>query len=216
MKTLCLVRHGETEWHDAGRVAGRSDVALSANGHEEARSAGRYLSQLIENTHDRYGLHHAIWYSSTARRTRTSASLMREAFQPSTEVIVDARLVELDFGDWEGQRWSDVHESDGDVLAAWGEDWVKRSPPNGETFAAQRHRCRAWYDDWASTSAAEASAIAVIHGGSIRALVCDLVGWPLADAMNFSIDTAGITILGKDSGTTDWRIRMLNGQPAPG
>ena len=216
MKTLCLVRHGETEWHDDGRVAGRSDVALSANGHDEARCAGRYLSQLIEKTHDRYGLKNAFWFSSTAARTRASASLMLESFKSSIYVTVDARLVELDFGDWEGQRWSDIHENDGDVLAAWGEDWINRSPPNGETFAAQRNRCRAWYDEWESTSAAEASAIAVIHGGSIRALVCELVAWPLTDAMNFSIDTAGITILGKDAGTGDWRICMLNGQPAPG
>ena len=210
MKTLCLVRHGETEWHADERVAGRSDVALSANGQAEARAAGRYLSQLIEHTHDRYALQSARWFSSTAIRTRTSASLMLESFQSTQKVTADERLVELDFGDWEGQRWPDIHQNEADVLSAWGEDWVNRSPPNGETFAQQRDRCCAWFDDWESESADNASAIVVIHGGSIRALTCHLVGWSLADAMNYSVDTAGITLLGKDTGATDWRIRMLN------
>jgi len=189
------VRHGETEWHADERVAGRSDVALSANGQAEARAAGRYLAQLIEHTHDRYALQSARWFSSTAIRTRTSASLMLESFQSTQKVTADERLVELDFGDWEGQRWPDIHQNEADVLSAWGEDWVNRSPPNGETFAEQRNRCRAWFDHWEAESAAKASAIVVIHGGSIRALICHLVGWPLADAMNYSVDTAGITLL---------------------
>ena len=215
MKTLCLVRHGATEWHADERVAGRSDVALSANGQAEARAAGRYLSQLIEHTHDRYALQSARWFSSTAIRTRTSASLMLESFQSTQKVTADERLVELDFGDWEGQRWPDIHQNEADVLSAWGEDWVNRSPPNGETFAEQRNRCRAWFDHWEAESAAKASAIVVIHGGSIRALICHLVGWPLADAMNYSVDTAGITLLGKDAGATDWQIRMLNARALP-
>ena len=74
MKTLCLVRHGETEWHADERVAGRSDVALSANGQAEARAAGRYLSQLIEHTHDR-----CLLYTSPSPRDKRQSRMPSSA-----------------------------------------------------------------------------------------------------------------------------------------
>lgn len=45
MKTLILLRHGESEWNLENRFTGWTDVDLSAKGAEEARAAGRALAE---------------------------------------------------------------------------------------------------------------------------------------------------------------------------
>ena len=43
MPTLVLLRHGESEWNQANRFTGWTDVDLSAKGRDEAAQAGRLL-----------------------------------------------------------------------------------------------------------------------------------------------------------------------------
>jgi len=43
MKTLVLLRHGQSTWNQENRFTGWTDVPLSAQGVEEARAAGRLL-----------------------------------------------------------------------------------------------------------------------------------------------------------------------------
>jgi len=43
MKTLVLLRHGQSTWNQENRFTGWTDVPLSAQGIEEARAAGRLL-----------------------------------------------------------------------------------------------------------------------------------------------------------------------------
>src|SRR5664279_5291757 len=40
---LYLVRHGETEWSLSGQHTGRTDIALTAHGEDEARDLGKWL-----------------------------------------------------------------------------------------------------------------------------------------------------------------------------
>jgi 2,3-bisphosphoglycerate-dependent phosphoglycerate mutase len=43
MKTLVLLRHGQSTWNQENRFTGWTDVPLSPLGVEEARAAGRLL-----------------------------------------------------------------------------------------------------------------------------------------------------------------------------
>ena len=45
MKTLVLLRHGESTWNKENRFTGWTDVDLSEKGVEEARAAGRLLER---------------------------------------------------------------------------------------------------------------------------------------------------------------------------
>ena len=45
MKTLVLLRHGESEWNKENRFTGWTDVRLSEKGLDEAREAGRALKK---------------------------------------------------------------------------------------------------------------------------------------------------------------------------
>ena len=42
--------------------------------------------------------------------------------------VLDERLKELFFGDWEGRMWDDID------MSIWKDDWVNPPTPNGESF----------------------------------------------------------------------------------
>lgn len=212
MKNLFLVRHGHTIWSDTGGVAGRSDIPLSAAGQSAVKQLGQTFNSDTQFTH---------WYCSPLQRTRETSSLLSLelsaiANHPVPVESIDSRLVELNFGDWEGMTWDEVHRDYEQSLNLWGEDWVNRSPPNGETFAEQVHRCQQWLDDWGRglESSANSSAMVVAHGGSIRALLCLLMHWPLRDAMGFNIDPASICRIQQKTADSPWQARMINSRRA--
>ena len=212
MLTLLLVRHGHTLWHDTGGVAGRTDIALSDRGISAVNELARNWP--YSNGPD-------SWHCSPLSRTRHTMSLMIDAFGDVDSpplIEYDERLVELDFGQWEGMTWPLVHEHHADEMTLWGEDWVHRSPPDGETFAQQAARCEKWLSDLIAKikqshqGADRHLALVVTHGGSIRALLCLCLGWTLTRAMDFRVDPASKTTLDFDN--TDeggqWLVRDLN------
>lgn len=69
--------------------------------------------------------HYDVVYTSPLERCISLAKTI------SDEVIVDARLKEVAFGDWEGLKWDDIDRKDSDK---WMEDYIHLSPPNGESL----------------------------------------------------------------------------------
>lgn len=204
MLRLYLVRHGHTLWNDTGGVAGRTDIDLS----EAGRLAVSELAQSLpaDSTVN-------SWYSSPLTRTRDTTRLLREGVtineaMPGT--TFDERLVELDFGDWEGMTWQTVHEQYQKEMDLWGQDWINRAPPNGERFSQQAKRCADFLHTMVSVDQTEHTAMVVSHGGSIRALVCLCLGWPLTRAMSFTIDPATVTTLDLHRQSGQWTLRKLN------
>lgn len=47
MKTLYIVRHGETEWNKIGRYQGITNVPLNENGIAQAKACGNALRMFI-------------------------------------------------------------------------------------------------------------------------------------------------------------------------
>lgn len=193
MTILYLIRHGHTVWHDTGGVAGRTDIGLSDAG----RAAVAALRDTISQTF------HPALHVSSLQRTRDTAAIL---FADRDDAIVDDRLVELDFGAWEGSTWDAVHRDHGDALAAWGDDWVNRAPPHGESFGQQIARCQAWLDD--ALRARDDAIVAVTHGGSIRALLTVLLDVPADHAMQFTIDPARLYRLERHG--AGWRCTHRN------
>ncbi|MFK8082971.1 MAG: histidine phosphatase family protein [Granulosicoccus sp.] len=201
---LHLIRHGHTIWNDTGGVAGRTDIDLSESGREAVRKLSRTCSVSAPP---------GLWYASPLLRTRETSRLLREGISSSgalPDVTLDNRLVELDFGDWEGLTWQAVHQQYQQEMDRWGEDWVNRSPPNGETFAQQAARCTDWLTDMMSSEKDDQDVMVVSHGGSIRALVCYCLGWPLSRAMSFNVDPATATTLDFDRASGTFTVRKIN------
>ncbi len=106
-------------------------------------------------------------FSSPARRARDLAARL------SAETIVDPRLQELDFGDWEGRRWQDLGR---EAIEEWHTGLPDSAPPNGETLSAMAARCADWL---ASLDRGSKPILAVTHAGPIRVIQAMLKTEPL-------------------------------------
>ena len=70
MRTLVLLRHGESEWNSKGLFTGWVDVGLSEVGAQEAANGGRLLAQS--------GLHPEVVHTSVLTRAIQTANIAQE------------------------------------------------------------------------------------------------------------------------------------------
>lgn len=150
-----LIRHPPPEIA-AGLCYGRTDPALS----DQGRAALPGLAEAIRRERV------AVAWTSPARRCRAVAEAC------GLPMRLDARLLELDFGDWEGVAWDSVPRA---ALDRWAADPLGFAPPGGETGAALIARV----SDLHRALVAEGRDCAVIsHGGPLRLLAALLRGAP--------------------------------------
>lgn len=147
---LHLIRHPRP-LIEPGICYGRLDVA----GEHPALAAARLLAGLPA------GL---PVYSSPLRRCRELAEHLH------ARPLIDARLQEMDFGDWEGRAWDDIPR---EQLDAWAADVAGYAPPGGESPAALQQRALAFV---AGLQVPEA--VIVTHAGVIRVLLAHWQGLP--------------------------------------
>lgn len=101
--------------------------------------------------------------TSPARRCRGLADALHAVRGASTAHApprADARLLEMDFGDWEGLRWDAIPR---DALDAWSLDVCGYRPPRGESFLVLVDRVRD------ALAALDRPHVIVAHAGVIRA-----------------------------------------------
>lgn len=164
-----LVRHTAVAAHWAGRCYGQSDVGLS----REGRDAARLLAPRIADL----GASHI--YVSPLRRARFLAGLVRRE-NLEARLLIEPRLAECHFGDWEGQSWDAIHAATGDAMMG-----LVRAPDTfrpggyGEATFTLRDRAMAWLQKAVNTT--PGPVVAVCHGGPIAAIRGTLAGVPVAD-----------------------------------
>ena len=160
---IALVRHPAVD--AAGRCYGRTDVAL-ADPHAAAGLAGRLAR-----------LGGAVWTSPSARCRDVAAWLGPHQ--------VDPRLMELDFGAWEGQPWDAVPRP---ALDEWAADPWRFAPPGGESGAALVSRARAFHLDLP-----RGDHIVISHGGPLKVLCALVEGRPI-DLLAPSVAFGSVTV----------------------
>jgi len=174
---LVLIRHPAVGI-DAGICYGRTDVPLLADAADSARVLKERLTLLKVPAVE------GIWHTSPLSRCR----LLAEALGP---IQADARLQELDFGAWEGQRWDGLDRA---MLDAWAGDLEHAREHGGESVAQFAGRVIDWFD-----SVCPADTIAPIHAathaGVIRVLTGHLLGVPRANAIQWPLDFGAIVWL---------------------
>ncbi len=116
---LWLVRHA-LPLVAPGVCYGRLDVAADP-AHTQA-CAQRLAQALPQRAHVAY---------STLQRCELLAKYL-QALRPDLAYEPEARLCELDFGQWEGRAWSDIGAA---VLDRWVQDFATHHPGGGESLA---------------------------------------------------------------------------------
>lgn len=79
--------------------------------------------------------------------------------------LLDARLAEMDFGDWELRPWDSIPRRE---IDAWAADPVGYAPGGGETVLQVAARIADFLEE--SMGQPDASSIVVCHAGTIRLL----------------------------------------------
>ncbi len=101
-----------------------------------------------------------VW-TSPSRRCRAVAEALGD-------FTVDARLLELDFGEWEGRAWDDVPRA---ALDRWAADPWAFAAPGGESGAALVARVRSF-----SAGLRQGDHVVIAHGGPLKLLAQMLRG----------------------------------------
>lgn len=139
-----------------GRCIGRTDIPL------DPRKARR-LAHRIRKAARRHGLPRVVWVSPLARSRDVGRALRVFGFV----VQVDTRLMELNFGRWDGQPWSAIARAE---VEAWQADLLHHAPGGhgqGESLAALAARVRSFALDAERDGTPR---LLVTHGGWLNAL----------------------------------------------
>lgn len=101
---------------------------------------------------------------STLQRCELLAQSL-QALRPDLTPKPDARLREMDFGDWEGQPWDAIARSD---IDAWTAAFASHRPGNGENLAEVLARVAAALQD--HCTGARQDVVWITHAGVIRSV----------------------------------------------
>ena len=174
---IALVRHGQTELNRTGRLQGRLDVPLSALGVAQATAVARgYASEPVTR----------VVSSPLQRALATATAIAREH---DLTVDTDERLIELDYGEWDGQALADVPA---EAWAAWRTD-PGFAPPGGETLADVAARVAGFCAD----APGDELVIAVSHVSPIKAAVCNALRVDDRVTWRMQLDVASVTRIGR-------------------
>jgi alpha-ribazole phosphatase len=145
------------------RYWGHTDVELSALGIKQAeRLRDLLLTEKIDTI-----------YSSDLKRALTTAEII--ASERNTEVITCPEIREVCFGELEGLTFDEVDQRYPEVTKSWIEGDLELTYPGGESLAAFIQRTNA-FATRLRTLPPEQTILIVAHSGSLRMLICHLLG----------------------------------------
>ncbi len=158
---IYLLRHGETVWNREGWNQGHRDSPLTRRGIAQAEAMGRCLLGEIEEPRP--------WaiVASPLGRAWQSAAIVSEVLGLEPHAIThETRLMEIEFGEWEGRGFDQIEADRPGILAQRAADKWRFRPPGGESYADLNARVASWL----SPVSAWAKLIVVCHGGTGRIL----------------------------------------------
>jgi probable phosphoglycerate mutase len=173
---VAFVRHGPTEWNARQRIQGRIDIPLSPEGRAK-------MAKLAPPE----GFAEARPFSSPLSRARETAALLG-----LQDPVLDDRLVEHDWGTWEGLTRPEILARDGEdafVRAGSGADFT---PPGGERTSDLVARVRSFLADVAKD---DGDAIAIAHRGILRSAYAIATDWQMLTPMPDALDLTKALVL---------------------
>lgn len=171
---LILVRHGRTPANAAGLLLGRLDPPLDHLGELQAKAVAAHLGPHLAAD--------ARVVSSPLQRARDTAGAL------GRPVEVDDRLLELDYGTFDGMRASEV---DAELWQRWRHD-SSFSPPGGESLDDLAVRVRSVCDELAP-EATDHDVVLVSHVSPIKAAVAWALGAGIEISWRCHLDPASVS-----------------------
>lgn len=117
---------------------------------------------------------------------------------------VEPELIECDFGSWAGRTLADLSDDEPEAVTAWMTD-PSACPHGGETQAGFSERIARWLDGQAHL---EGRALAITHGGVVKAALVHALGAPPAAFWRIDIAPLALTELHAHDGL--WTVTRVN------
>ena len=181
MTRVALLRHADTAWSREGRIQGRADPSLAENAFICLPKSCQGM-QVV---------------TSPLKRCVQTAALLGAPHAPR-----EPRLIEMDWGDWEGQTLAALRERLGEEMRANEARGLDFRPPNGESPREVLVRVHAWLREVATPT------LAITHRGVIRAVLALATGWDMRGKPPVKLDWSAVHLLVLENGNP--RVEQLN------
>ncbi len=153
-RALWLVRHA-LPVVAPGTCYGRLDLAADP---DRTQEAARALADALPQG--------AVLSVSPSQRCVQLAEALH-GLRSDLRATPDARLQEMDFGQWEGKPWQQIPR---DAIDAWTQDFFHHAPGGGETVAQVMQRvAQAWDAALRALDAGQGPQVWISHAGVARA-----------------------------------------------
>jgi probable phosphoglycerate mutase len=176
---LVFVRHGQTDANRNGVLLGRLDPPLNDAGREQATAVAARVSRLEPVR---------VMTSPLVRAVETAEIVASACAR--REIEVDARLIEVDYGEYDGLPLGELPE---DLVWKWRNE-ADFAPPGGESLASVGKRMGEYTREVLDTLA-DGPVVGVSHVSPIKAAVLWALGLPDLYAWRLRLDNASVTRL---------------------
>jgi broad specificity phosphatase PhoE len=197
--TLLIARHAAHDWLGRGFAGRRPEVALNAQGRQEAEAlVGRLAGVPLA----------AIYCSPQPRTQQTAAPLVRAR---GIDIRIDGAFDEVDLGDWEGRTFDEVRDQ-----PAW-QHWLAHrgsgQPPGGERFTEVARRASEGLRRLVEAHP-DQQVLVVSHGDVIKAMIAGVLALSLDNLERFDIAPCSVSVIAM--GPERAQLRLLNALGALG
>jgi broad specificity phosphatase PhoE len=195
MLNIYLLRHGETAWNAANnRYCGRTDIPLTPKGMSQAEKVRAQLE----------GIEFVNVFSSPLQRAFTTAWIAS-----GTEAVKDDRLIEADFGGWEGKTKEEFIAENESLWTGWMSDpATHRAGGTGETGTEIVSRVDDFFRSLQRSHSA-GNIMVVAHNGINRLYMAYKLGMPLANYRQLVQHNSSVTFFTLDDYGT-LTLELLN------
>jgi broad specificity phosphatase PhoE len=193
---IILVRHGETEWNVTLQYQGHAGIPLNERGLEQARIAAERLRRL----------HIDALYASDLTRAWQTAEVIGRELKLTPKALPELR--EIDVGQWEGLTPEELYRRFPEHMREYERDPARTVRLGGESYAQLQARALLALQTIEANHRDSETIVAVSHGGTIRALLCHVIGLDLINFGRMWLDNGSFTELRK--GRSGWRLLRLN------
>ena len=159
---IFLLRQGETDWNQVGRLQGHTDIPLNQNGRLQISHAAQILADLYPDID--------LVITSPLTRARESAEIVsdRLAYE-KTDIVVEPLLIERGFG-----------EGEGFTIAERKEKYPDDIYPGMESLNALLERARSAFEQIIVSFADKENILVAAHGAILYAMVTAITDGQIA------------------------------------
>lgn len=178
-----MLRHGETTYNaDGNRYCGRTDAPLTEKGIQQAEEVARLLKDIRFD-----GI-----YSSPLNRAFDTARIA----SGNGQVEKEGRLIEADFGKWEGKTREEFIAEDPELWARWCENpGITRAGGTGETALEVVDRVEDFFSEVKQKNPT-GKILVVAHNGINRFFIARQLGMGLKHYRRIIQENSSLTVLG--------------------